>query len=153
MLATLLLSAAAGALVTRAEPHLARLVEAALPAPMKVAPGDFRVFTLLVLLGVAAILVFALRGASSLFLAAVAAGLGYFHRPLIGFLRDPDSFFADPEDDWDGQVRPPRAARDDAAADDGPAAARGEAQGAADAQVVTDVRRALDQTEESRHDR
>jgi hypothetical protein len=109
MLLSLLLGAAAGWALTRAEPVLARLIAAALKAEGTLDPRDFRVLTLLALLALAALALAASGVDSSLFAAVLGAALGHFGPDLYRFLRDPNAVPDDAR--WDGRMRAPGARR------------------------------------------
>ncbi len=109
MLLSLLIGAAAGWALVRAEPVLARLIAAALKAEVALDPRDFRVLTLLALLALAALVIAASGVDSSLFAAVLGAALGHFGPDLYRFLRDPDA--VPDESRWDGRMREPGARR------------------------------------------
>lgn len=91
MFGSLIFAAAAGFLVVRAEPFMEIVMEKLTPDDMRIDALDFRVLTLCALLGVVALILLLMGADSSLFMAALGAGLGYFGTRLYAFMRDPDS--------------------------------------------------------------
>jgi len=88
MIWSLLLGAVAGFAAPRIEPFLERMLEAALQAEVTLDDVDFRVLAVVTALALAALVVALLGGDSSLFAAALGAGLGYFGPALYRVLSD-----------------------------------------------------------------
>ena len=109
MLLTLVLAAAAGWAVTRFEPILEQVLESALKEKVTLEARDFRVLSLLLLLGLAAAVASAAGADTSAFAAALGAGLGYFGPALYKLIRNPNDVPDDAR--WDGRMREPGARR------------------------------------------
>ena len=82
---------AAGFGVTHAEDLLRKAIERVSPTGMRLPPLDFRVLTLMLMFGLIAVVLLFFGAGSSLFMAALGLGLGYFTPRIIAFIQDPDS--------------------------------------------------------------
>lgn len=107
MLGSLIFGFLAGFLTTRAEPLLEMLIEKALNADLRIDALSFRVLAFAVMMLIAALLTFVLRGDSSAFLTIIGGVLGYFALDIYAFARDPDKALGRDEDDWDGTLEKP----------------------------------------------
>ncbi len=105
MVLSFLLAAAAGFAVPYVVPTFRRALATALKSDARIEASDAQILTLLLLLAVSALLT-AGAGVNTVSLATVLGGAaGYFGRPLVAFLRDPDGTDVPEEKRWDGRVR------------------------------------------------
>ena len=104
MLGSLIFGFVAGFLTTRVEPLLEGLIEKAMKTDLRIDALSFRVLTFSIMVLLAALLTFVLRGDSSAFLTIIGGVLGYFALDIYAFAQDPDRALGRDKDDWDGSV-------------------------------------------------